>query len=335
MKLILFILSFLVGVVSAQELAPKNGTTPTHVVCYALKNATIVISPTLTIEKGTLLVKGDKILEVGKLVKIPKDAIEIDCEGKIILPSFIEVNSNIGLPAPTGTHSFFPQLESNKKGAFHWNESIRPETDASQLYTFNEKANEELLKMGFGLVSTHVQDGIMRGTGALFSLGTKNYNKQLILPQSAAYFSFKNGVSNQTYPSSQMGSIALIRQTFYDLNWYQTTTNRETNISLDALAVQLQKPLLFHTDDKLEILRAQKIASEFGQTYHFIGSGNEYQIIPELKKLKGNFILPLNFPNAYDVKDPYIARQIPLSELKHWELAPSNPYLLKKEGLKL
>lgn len=335
MKLILVILSFLVGVVSAQELAPKNGAAPSVAVCYALKNATIVVSPTQTIEKGTLLIKGDKILAVGKTVNIPKEAVVIDCEGKTILPSFIETNSNIGLPAPTGTHSYFPQLETSKKGAFHWNESIRPETDASQLYTFNEKANEELLKMGFGLVSTHVQDGIMRGTSALYSLGTTNYNKQLILSQAAAYFSFKNGVSNQTYPSSQMGSIALIRQTFHDLNWYKTATTKENNISLDALAVQLDKPLLFHTDDKLEILRAQKIASEFGQTYHFIGSGNEYQIISELKKIKGNFILPLNFPNAYDVKDPYIARQIPLSELKHWELAPSNPSLLKKEGLNI
>jgi hypothetical protein len=283
MKLFLAFISLFVGVLSAQELAPKNGTAPSVAICYALKNATIVVSPTQTIEKGTLLIKGDKILAVGKTVNIPKEAVVIDCAGKTILPAFIETNSNIGLPAPTGTHSFFPQLETSKKGAFHWNESIRPETDASQLYTFNEKANDELIKMGFGLVSTHVQDGIMRGTSALYSLGTTNYNKQLILPQAAAYFSFKNGVSNQTYPSSQMGSIALIRQTFHDLNWYRSASDKETNISLDALSVQLQKPLLFHTDDKLEILRAQKIATEFKRAEIILEEDRKTEILQKVK----------------------------------------------------
>ena len=35
---------------------------------------------------------------------------------------------------------------------------------------------------------------------------------------------------------------------------------------------------------------------------------------------------------AYNVKDPYLSRQIPLSDMKHWELAASNPSLLKKNG---
>lgn len=323
--------SFLFG----QDLAPRNGTAPSAAGHYALKNATIVVSPSLTIEKGTILIKKDRIVEIGKSVKIPADAFVIDCEGKTILPAFIEANSSIGLPTPVKTRSMVPQLETSKTGAYYWNETIHPEVDASGLYSFDEKANAELVKMGFGLVSTHVSDGIMRGTGAMVSLGNANYNKQLIKSQSAAYFSFKNGASSQTYPSSQMGSIALIRQTFHDLAWYERNHIKETNLSLDALGKQLKQPLLFQTDDKLEILRAQKIAEEFKLNFAFIGSGNEYQIINELKKLKNTLILPLNFPAAYEVKDPYIARQIPLSDLKHWELAPSNPYLLKKEGLSI
>ena len=132
-----------------------------------------------------------------------------------------------------------------------------------------------------------------------------------------------------------MGSIALIRQTFYDQKWYQSNQNKELNLSLEALSTQMKLPLLFQTDDKLEILRVAKIGKEFNLNFAYIGSGNEYEIIPALKKLNGTLVLPINFPDAFEVKDPYIAKQIPLSDLKNWELAPSNPYLLRKEGINI
>lgn len=335
MKLLLLVLFSAATLLHAQEMTPQNGVAPSKAACYALTNATIVVSAAQTIEKGTILVKGDRIAEVGKSVRIPSNAVVIDCEGKTILPAFIETNSSLGLPTQTAVRSGMPQLETSKKGAYHWNETIHPEVDASTLYTFDEKTTAELLKMGFGLVSTHFSDGIMRGTGVLVSLGKSNYNKQVLKSRSAAYFSFKNGTSSQTYPSSQMGSIALIRQTLYDLEWYEKNPGKEVNLSLDALAQQMKQPLIFQTEDKLEVLRANQIGEEFKLQFAFICSGNEYQQINEFKKLKNAFILPLNFPNAYDVKDPYIARQIPLSDLKHWELAPSNPYLMKKEGLNI
>jgi hypothetical protein len=36
----------------------------------------------------------------------------------------------------------------------------------------------------------------------------------------SSHYSFLKGSSTQDYPSSQMGSIALIRQTLYDADWY-------------------------------------------------------------------------------------------------------------------
>jgi imidazolonepropionase-like amidohydrolase len=92
-------------------------------------------------------------------------------------------------------------------------------------------------------------------------------------------------------------------------------------------------PAFFKTTDKWEILRAEKIAQEFKTPFIFVGSGNEYAIAQELKKNKSNLVLPLNFPDAYDVKDPYLASQIALSDLKHWELAPSNAAILAKSQI--
>jgi imidazolonepropionase-like amidohydrolase len=76
--------------ISAQELSPKNGSAQSKASCYALTNATIYVSPTVKIEKGTILIKDDKIIETGKNVKIPQDAVVIDCAEKTIMAAFIE-----------------------------------------------------------------------------------------------------------------------------------------------------------------------------------------------------------------------------------------------------
>ena len=47
-------------------------------------------------------------------------------------------------------------------------------------------------------------------------------------------FSFKKGVSMQKYPSSLMGSIALLKQLFLDAYWYQNSNNT-TNLSFNCV----------------------------------------------------------------------------------------------------
>lgn len=316
------------------QMNPGNGLRDSKAPFYALKNATVVISTEKTLSNATLLIKDDEIIEVGTFVVIPDGAVIIDCKDAVILPAFIEGFSSIGLPKPSSNErSMRPQLESNKKGAYYWNESIHPEVHAGELYAVDQKANTDLMKFGFGIAMTHVGDGIMRGTGSLISLGNTNPAKHIIQRYSAQVLSLEKGVSRQTYPSSQMGAIALIRQAFYDLKWYEENKKPETNISLDELGKFKELPYLFKTNDKWEILRAKKIADEFGLRFNYLGSGNEYMALRALEGFKDYIILPLNFPEAYDVKDPYIARQIPLSDLKHWELAPSNPHAMKTAGV--
>ncbi|MES2587832.1 MAG: amidohydrolase family protein [Bacteroidota bacterium] len=328
MKFVYFLLITLSFTSFSQEINPLNGVKKSKPNFIALKNATIIVSPDKTIEKGTILIQDDKIINVGMLVLVPDDALIIDVQGKTIVPAFIETHSSLGLPKISGRHSFFPQIETSKEGAYYWNESIHPEVKASEIYTFDQKAIEDYINMGYGVVSTHQIDGICQGISAVFSLGTENYSKQLISAEGNPFFSFKKGISDQTYPSSQMGSIALLRQTLYDLKWYQNDVKKDKNLSLEALSSQIKKNIIFQSEDKYEILRAQKIANEFGLKFTFLGSGNEYEILDELAKLKPNVILPINFPLAYNVKDPYISKEISLSDLKHWENAQMNPNLL-------
>ena len=44
-------------------------------------------------------------------------------------------------------------------------------------------------------------------------------------------------------------------------------------------------------------------------------------------------IIPLNFPDAYDVSNPQAANMVSLKKMKHWELAPTNPAVLFDNGI--
>jgi imidazolonepropionase-like amidohydrolase/Tol biopolymer transport system component len=62
----------------------------------AFTNARIItMKNDKVIEKGTVLIEGNRILEVGK-VTIPKDAKVIDASGKTIMPGFIDSHAHLG-----------------------------------------------------------------------------------------------------------------------------------------------------------------------------------------------------------------------------------------------
>ena len=84
-----------------------------------------------------------------------------------------------------------------------------------------------MLQAGVGVVLTHQQDGIFRGTGAVVMLGSDE-NTSLIQPGATTHTSFSKGTSRQSYPGSLMGSIALLRQTYMDADWYATSLREST-----------------------------------------------------------------------------------------------------------
>ncbi|MGZ4156636.1 MAG: amidohydrolase family protein, partial [Bacteroidia bacterium] len=216
-------------------------------------------------------------------------------------------------------------------GAYGWNQSIKAETEANKIFTNDQKYSDEMRRMGFGAVLTFQKDGIVRGSGAVVSLADGKDNQLMINDKAAAVYSFDKGTSTQDYPSSLMGAIALLRQTYLDASWYKADkTKKEYNISLDAFNNLQTLPQIFETTDKLNALRADKIGDEFKVNYIIKGCGNEYQRLDDIKATNCKFIIPLNFPVAYDVDDAYDAANISLSELKHWEMAPANPYAMEK-----
>ncbi|MCG8577647.1 MAG: amidohydrolase family protein [Flavobacteriales bacterium] len=320
----------------AQHIAPENGVHDPHNTIYALTNCKVVVNADLTIPLGMVMVQDGIITYAGIMKPLPKDAVKIDLKGYTLYPSFIDIYSSEGVVPPKyeGNNRAYPQ-PSLKEGPFYWNQAVHPETNAYDHYKVKQAKNRKaLIQQGFGVISTHVEDGVMRGTSVLVSLSDHPTVDNVIKAQSANHYSFSKGSSKQHYPGSQMGCIALIRQFYYDAIWYKSLKNPvKENVSLQAALNNEQLPHFFGVSDKLEILRAAKIAQEFRLDLIVKGGGDEYERIDEIKQSKAKLVIPLNFPDPFDVTDPYTSRFISLADLKSWEMRPYNPYMLYRSGI--
>ena len=329
----------LASLLQAQETFPVNGLADKRNGCYAFTHATIVQNAQNSLQNATLVIREGKIVAVGASVIVPQDAVVIDCKNKYIYPSFIDIYTDYGITTPQRQPFVFnynapAQLNSNTKGAYNWNQAIRPEVNAYQQFTADDAKAKTFRELGFGTVLTHVKDGIARGTGAVVLLGKDKDNLMLVKERASAHYSFNKGSSTQSYPSSLMGSIALLRQTYLDAQWYKNKPSTEgVNISLQAFNDNQNLPQIFEAEDKWNDVRADRIGDEFGVQYILKGGGNEYQRIKEMAATKAAFILSLNFPQAMDVEDPADARLVSLSDMKNWELAPTNPGALEKANI--
>lgn len=339
MKIKLLALSFLLGSFSlfAQDYFPKNdGVKAKNNNYTAFTNAKIYMTPTQVIEKGTLLIQNGKVVQVGKSVTIPKNAVVEDLDGKSIYPSFVDVFSNFGvkLPEKANGGGRSAQYGPEREG-FYWNDHIMPENNAINSFSYDSKKAEELRKAGFGAVNAHIQDGIARGTGILVALNDEGSEAQRILSdKSAQYFSFEKSIAkSQSYPSSLMGAMALMRQLYYDMDWYSKGNVETKDRSLEALIANKGLTQIFAAGDNGNVLRADKIGDLFGIQYAILAGGDEYERIEDIKATNAKLILPLNFPDAYDVSNPYEAQYIALKDMRHWNLAPSNPKVLADNGV--
>tara|TARA_Y100000589_G_scaffold145041_2_gene138670 strand:- start:945 stop:3806 length:2862 start_codon:yes stop_codon:yes gene_type:complete len=318
---ILFFLVF--STLFSQENFPINGVRQTNQTLYAFTNVDIYIDYNTKINNGTLIVFKDKIFDIGKNIKIPKQAQVIDLTGHSICPSFIDIYSEYG------------QIKTNNESTLSsWNQALKIEFDAVRNFKINKKDAEKFIKNGFGVLNTLRKDGIIRGSSCLLTLSYNNPHESILQNQSSLCLSFKKGSSKTPYPKSLMGSIALIRQAYYDLDWYKNQKNTY-NQSMEAFKKKYNQIKIFEVSEYNSIFRAAQIASEFKDNYIYKTAGDEYQRADEIKSLGVKLIVPINFPSISIHNDPYKNLDISLKQLKHVDTAPYNIPILINKGIDL
>ncbi|WP_375239912.1 amidohydrolase, partial [Aurantibacter sp.] len=317
---------------SAQDYIPKNDGVKTNTKNHTVfTNAKIYITPTQVVENGTLVIKDDKVIASGTNITIPKNSIIIDLNGKSIYPSFIDIYSDFGtsITPYDSKGNYSPQYSASREG-FYWNDHMRPDVKAINHFKFDNSKAEALQKAGFGVVNTHVNDGIMQGSGLLIALTNKSDDSKRLLDDNSGMFygTSKSKTSKQSYPTSIMGTFALLRQFNHDAKWYATGNMSLKDRALEAFLENKNETQFFDAGDKNQILRLDRIGDSFNTQYVFVAGGNEYELVKNIKNTNAKLIVPLNFTDAFDMEDPLLARFAELKDMREWNQAPSNPKVL-------
>lgn len=130
-----------------------------------------------------------------------------------------------------------------------------------------------------------------------------------------------------------MGTMALLRQVNHDADWYAKGNIKEKDRALEAYIANKNLVQFFDAGKKINALRFDKLGDQFGIQYVFVGGGDEYELISDIKNTNAKFILPLDFPDAYDMEDPLLAQSVSLEDLKAWNQSPANPKILAENNI--
>lgn len=322
----------------ATRTEPINGMRDNGTGFHALVGARVVTGPGQVLNDATIVVRNGLIQAVGRNVQAPAGARVWDLDGLTVYPGFIDAHADLGMDDVP---------EGGDIGPTHWNPQVRAWFSTTQNLQDDADLRSALRSQGFGTALVVPKQGIFRGTASVVNLGEAGVRDRILRPDLAQSVGFQRSFQlGASYPNSPMGTMALLKQTFMDADWYiraweayeasgRAFLPPETSEALAALedVVQGSQPVIFETGSEEELLRAHKLASEFNVDAWYRGSGEEYRVIDVLRGTTDPLIVPLDFPDAPDVDDPEAALNSTLGDLRHWYLAPSSPGQLADAGI--
>src|SRR5690554_4439341 len=329
----------------ADQTTPVRGLHEHNPSLVALTNATLITEPGTRIEHATLVMENGIIRSIERNNRAPAGARVVDATGYTIYPGFIDPYSNyaVAKPEPRGPRGRgqLPQYSNAREGGNGSNAAIHSERTWFETVAANKPDAKGYIDLGFTAVQTARLDGIFRGRATTVSLAEQLPNDIIYRAQSRHFASFDKGSSSQQYPSSLMGSIALIRQTLSDAAWYKEAKGLQSpngpvefNAALAALSNVAAEGVVFEASDEQNLLRASRVFGEFSIPLTVVGSGFEYSRLNEIKNSAAALILPLGFPAAPELAGQFSELDVSLTDLRHWERAPGNPAAVANAGIK-
>lgn len=296
-------------------------------------NATLMLSPGKTLQNASITIRNKKIFSISDSNEIPEGSLEINLDNKIVYPGFIDPYTSYGIDWQYSEYEGDgPHYLAELPGAKIQNRAIHADMKWQPYFKADTDIATSWVNNGFTSVQSSHFDGIFQGQSLSASL-SKDPTAELIYPvEGAQFLSFSKGSSEQEYPSSLMGSIALIRQTLKDARWYQQqqTGNQkpELNQSLESLSHFGNQRVIFSVKNTNHLPKALAVLAPFHSSPILVGTGLEYERLNELQDAQ--LILPLT-----QARKPELASglEINLTQLRQWERSPANLALVAKSGI--
>ncbi len=242
-----------------------------------------------TLEKGTVLVEGGRIVAVGEEIEIPEDAQVYDASGKVVMPGLIDAHCHVGL-FPDGIG--WEYSDGNEM-----TDPITPHLRALDAVHPEDPAFEELVSAGVTTVLTGPGSAnLIGGQWVCLKTPPKASVEQMVLLEPAGMKMALGENPKRVYgekkklPSTRMGNAAALRAALVDAQNYLEKWRRyeadlaqfeakaeagdedadpprlpERDLKLDALGRVLRREMRarVHAHRADDMLTAIRIAEEF------------------------------------------------------------------------
>ncbi len=206
----------------------------------AIRGGTVLTITGPPIENGTVLIRDNKIAEVGKNIRIPRGAEIVEAQGKFVMPGIVDAMTYYGI---------YP---------FELNDSANPITPENRIvdayYPFGQyiRGKKGIVKdkdiLSGGVTTIYIAPGnkqVIGGQGAV----VKTYGEvfdEIILKESAAIDmaigdSPKNPRGSGKSPTTRMSVIGMLRKTLIKAHEYDQALKRY-NAKSDEDKKKTEKP---------------------------------------------------------------------------------------------
>lgn len=271
----------------------------------AITNAKIYTITKGVIPRGTVLVEGGRIREVGPNVPVPKDAKVIDATGKTVTPGLIDAHSHL---AVFGEPSVWANADGNEM-----TNPITPQLRAIDALNPQDPAIRDVLSGGVTTVYTGPGSAnIIGGTGIAIKLRGRTAEEMVIPGTEGMKMALGEnpkrvyGEMKKQYPATRMANAAALREALVNAQNYikkleKSREKREKDngkdgnskepdrdLKMEALARVLRREIKarIHAHRLDDIMTAIRIAEEFNLDF-VIEHATEGYLIADILAHKG------------------------------------------------
>lgn len=239
----------------------------------AITNGKVMTMAGQTFERGTVLIDGDKIVDVGDNVVIPNGCETIDASSKIVMPGYVESHSHVGI---WGDGVAWEGRDFNETS-----EPVTPHMRAIDGINPFDRAFEDVLQAGITTILTGPGSANLIGGEWVAIKPVGRVVEQMILREPCGLKMALGENPRRVYgdqkksPVTRMGEAALIREALIKARAYARSVEKaeregtelpERDLRMEAVVRGLRREerTRIHAHAAQDIVTAIRLSREFG-----------------------------------------------------------------------
>jgi imidazolonepropionase-like amidohydrolase len=306
-KLSCWFLFFLISGALFGQISSEEEKIPSVSTVFFINNAQIKTAPDNELFTGSVLIEDGLIVEVGKKVSRPSNAIEIKGDSLFIYAGFISGLSHAGYPKKKVDRNRDRKEKVDPGNPGNELAGITPAKTLLDQFSSSDPQIESLRSQGFTAAHVVPRKGMMPGQGAFILLSGDKKEDYLLTKSQSLFAQFKG--ARGVYPSTIIGVIAKWKELYKQAEIaqkHESSYKKNPNglqrpqfePAVKALypVINLQTPVVFNTAKVLSIHRAIQLQKELGFSLILGNVKQGWPVIEDLKERNIPLFLSLDLP---------------------------------------